>query len=58
MTSAAPLPSRVNARHTVGFSLEELADRLGAVGELDDQTFASYGLTDEHIRALHAWAVE
>ncbi|OKI87701.1 hypothetical protein A6A27_14735 [Micromonospora sp. CB01531] len=46
----------LGARHTVGFSLEELADRLGAVDELDDHTFASYRLSDGHIRELRAWA--
>ncbi|WP_346536463.1 nucleotidyl transferase AbiEii/AbiGii toxin family protein [Micromonospora sp. DPT] len=46
----------LGARHTVGFSLEELADRLGAIDELDDETFASYGLTDVHIHQLRAWA--
>jgi hypothetical protein len=32
------------ARHTAGFSLEQLADRLGAVDERDERTFAFYGL--------------
>ncbi|SBT52074.1 nucleotidyl transferase AbiEii/AbiGii toxin family protein [Micromonospora auratinigra] len=46
----------LGARHTVGFSLEELADRLGGIDELDDQTFAAYGLGDEEIRQLIDWA--
>ncbi|WBB56550.1 nucleotidyl transferase AbiEii/AbiGii toxin family protein [Verrucosispora sp. WMMD573] len=47
----------LGARHTVGFSLEELADRLGAIGELDDETFAAYGLTDPRIVELRGWAL-
>jgi hypothetical protein len=46
----------LGARHTQGFSLAELADRLGGVEELDDQTFTSYGLGDEDIRRLIDWA--
>ncbi|GAB3334885.1 nucleotidyl transferase AbiEii/AbiGii toxin family protein [Micromonospora halotolerans] len=46
----------LGARHTVGFSLAELADRLGAIDELDDETFASYGLADAQIRELIAWS--
>jgi hypothetical protein len=34
----------LGARHTAGFSLEELADRLDAVVERDDRTFVAYGL--------------
>ncbi len=46
------------ARHTAGFSLDELADRLGAIGERDDHTFTSYGLDDEGIASLRHWAAE
>ncbi|MGV9807225.1 nucleotidyl transferase AbiEii/AbiGii toxin family protein [Micromonospora chersina] len=46
----------LGARHTVAFSLGELADRLGAIDELDDETFVSYGLTDAHISELIAWS--
>lgn len=49
---------RLGARHTAGFSLEELADRLGAIGELDDETFAAYGLTDPRIVELRGWALD
>src|SRR2546428_494775 len=45
------------ARHTVGFSLGELADRLGAITERDDRGFASYGLEDQ-ISRIRRWAVE
>jgi hypothetical protein len=38
--------------------LAELADRLGSVGELDDHTFESYGLTEADIRELHRWAIQ
>lgn len=46
----------LGARHTAGFSLEELADRLGATEELDSRTFESYGLTQADIRELARWA--
>ena len=45
------------ARHTPGFSLEELADRLGAIEERDDHTFAACGLDDAAIAQLRHWAV-
>jgi hypothetical protein len=44
------------ARHTAGFSLEELANRLGAIDELDEETFAAYGLSETDISALNTWA--
>lgn len=44
------------ARHTAGFALEELADRLGAVDELETATFAAYGLADADVSALAQWA--
>jgi hypothetical protein len=46
------------ARHTAGFSLEELADRLGAINDRDEATFASYGLDDADISRLRQWAAE
>lgn len=46
----------LGARHTIGFSLEELADRLGGIHELDQETFASYGLTEADTRQLTTWA--
>ncbi|GIJ19647.1 hypothetical protein Vlu01_02710 [Micromonospora lutea] len=49
---------RLGARHTAGFSLEELADRLGAIGELDDETFGAYGLTDPMVVELRGWALD
>jgi hypothetical protein len=45
------------ARHTPGFSLEELANRLGNIGDLDDHTFATYGLDEAAIAELRRWAV-
>ncbi|WBB64935.1 nucleotidyl transferase AbiEii/AbiGii toxin family protein [Micromonospora sp. WMMD812] len=47
---------RLGARHTGDFSLEELADRLGAVDERDERTFRSYGLGDSEIDELRGWA--
>jgi hypothetical protein len=47
----------LGARHTPRFSLEDLADRLGAVTELDDRGFTYYGLDERAIRELRAWAV-
>jgi len=46
----------LGARHTVAFSLHELADRLGGVDELDVETFASYGLGEDEIGGLRRWA--
>ncbi|MDR7278429.1 nucleotidyl transferase AbiEii/AbiGii toxin family protein [Catenuloplanes atrovinosus] len=46
------------ARHTAGFALEDLADRLGAAEELDERGFAAYGLTGADITTLCRWAVE
>ncbi|NES16948.1 MULTISPECIES: nucleotidyl transferase AbiEii/AbiGii toxin family protein [Micromonospora] len=48
----------MGARHTAGFSLEELADRLGAIEELDIETFAAYQLKDQEIAELRRWALE
>ncbi len=47
---------RLGARHTVGFSLEELADRLGSISILDDRTFLTYGLDESDRATLLAWA--
>ncbi|MCW3842610.1 hypothetical protein ONA70_21145 [Micromonospora yasonensis] len=44
------------ARHTAGFSLEELADRLGGVEERDTRTFRSYGLSVAEVDDLRCWA--
>ncbi|WP_091338696.1 hypothetical protein [Micromonospora rhizosphaerae] len=46
----------LGARHTAGFSLEELADRLGAIGERDPRAFLSYGLSESDIDELRSWA--
>lgn len=43
---------------TPGFSLDDLADRLGGIAELDDFTFAAYGLDDGAIAALRRWAIK
>lgn len=45
----------LGARHTAGFSLEDLGDRLGATDELDEKTFAAYGLSEADISALLGW---
>ncbi|TDC36016.1 hypothetical protein E1211_14725 [Micromonospora sp. 15K316] len=47
---------RLGARHTAGFSIEELADRLGGVDERDERGFRSYGLTDLDTEQLKSWA--
>ncbi len=46
------------AKHTVGFSLAELADRLGAINERDERGFVSYGLDEADINRLRQWAAE
>ncbi|WP_349878955.1 nucleotidyl transferase AbiEii/AbiGii toxin family protein [Micromonospora sp. HUAS YX12] len=46
----------LGARHTVAFSLHELADRLGGIDELEVETFASYGLGEDDIGGLRRWA--
>jgi hypothetical protein len=46
----------LGVRHTADFSLEDLADRLGAIEELDDQAFNAYGLDGEEISRLRRWA--
>jgi hypothetical protein len=52
-----PELERLGARHTQDFSLEELADRLGAVEDLDEDDFAGYGLDGPEIAALQSWAL-
>ncbi|WP_422750371.1 nucleotidyl transferase AbiEii/AbiGii toxin family protein [Micromonospora sp. WMMD1219] len=47
----------LGARHTAGFSLDELADRLGGVTERDGRTFRSYGLTEQQVDELRGWAL-
>ncbi|PZG23260.1 hypothetical protein C1I95_03635 [Micromonospora craterilacus] len=47
----------LGAQHTIGFSLAELADRLGGVRELDDETFMAYGLSEGDVEALCGWAL-
>ncbi|WP_422745408.1 nucleotidyl transferase AbiEii/AbiGii toxin family protein [Micromonospora sp. WMMD754] len=47
----------LGARHTAGFSLDELADRLGGVTERDIRTFRSYGLTEPQVDELRTWAL-
>lgn len=47
----------LGARHTAGFSLEELADRLGGIQERDTRTFLAYGLTEADVEALGVWAL-
>ena len=46
----------LGARHTAGFSLADLGDRLGAIDELDEETFAAYGLSEAGISTLAEWA--
>ncbi|MDG4793243.1 nucleotidyl transferase AbiEii/AbiGii toxin family protein [Micromonospora sp. WMMD1082] len=46
----------LGAQHTNGFSLEELADRLGGIRELDHETFMSYRLSESDVEALCRWA--
>ncbi|MEG3632300.1 nucleotidyl transferase AbiEii/AbiGii toxin family protein [Micromonospora palythoicola] len=48
---------KLGAQHTAGFSLEELADRLGSISERDPRTFRSYGLGDDDIETLCRWAI-
>jgi hypothetical protein len=55
---AAEELERLGARHTPGFSLAELADRLGAVHMLDDESFRAYGLDDRAISAVRGWATQ
>jgi hypothetical protein len=47
---------RLGRRHTPDFSVADLADRLGAVADLNDRGFAAYGLDDETITELRSWA--
>lgn len=46
----------LGARHTSGFSLAELADRLGGIGELVGDGLDRYGLIQSDIEALVRWA--
>lgn len=48
---------QLGARHTAGFSLEELADRLGGVEEREERVFLSYGLDGVQVDELRAWAL-
>ena len=47
----------LGARHTAGFSLEELADRLGGVIERDERTFLGYGLSHSDVVEIRHWAL-
>jgi hypothetical protein len=47
---------RFGRRHTPDFSTADLADRLGAVNDLNDRGFAAYGLSEEAISELRSWA--
>ena len=49
---------RFGRRHTPHFVLSELADRLASIDDRDDRTFVDYGLDDQQIRELRAWAIE
>jgi hypothetical protein len=49
---------RFGRRHTPDFAVTDLADRLGAVADLNDRGFAAYGLNDETITELRSWAAE
>jgi hypothetical protein len=48
----------LGARHTGGFSLADLADRLGGIGELVGDGLERYGLIESDVEALVRWAVE
>ena len=43
-------------RHAPHFVLSDLADRLASIDDRDDRTFTDYGLDDQQIRDLRAWA--
>jgi hypothetical protein len=47
---------RFGRRHTPDFAVADLADRLGAIVDLNDRGFAAYGLDDEAISELRSWA--
>lgn len=47
---------RFGRRHTPDFAVADLADRLGAVVDLNDRGFAAYGLDEEAIGELRSWA--
>lgn len=51
------VPEALGARHTPGFSLAELADRLGNIGELVGDGFERYGLDTDQVGELARWAV-
>jgi hypothetical protein len=44
------------ARHSNDVSVEDLADRLGAVGYLDDDDFRAYGMDSDQVAAMRRWA--
>jgi len=47
---------RLGAAHLARFTPRELLDRLESVEFLDDETFTSYGLTDDDVTALYHWS--
>jgi hypothetical protein len=47
---------RLGAMHRPGFSLGDLMDRLGAVELRDDAHFFDYGLSEDDVQELRAWA--
>jgi hypothetical protein len=47
---------RFGRRHTPDFAMTDLADRLGAVVDLNDRGFAAYGLDEDAITELRSWA--
>jgi len=48
---------RLGRQHTPEFLDEELADRLAAAAELPERGFTAYGLTEDTIASLRAWAL-
>ena len=48
---------RLGRQHTPEFRDEELADRLAAVADLPERGFTAYGLTEDIIADLRAWAL-
>lgn len=48
---------RLGRQHTPEFRDEELADRLAAVADLPERGFTAYGLTEDTIADLRAWAL-
>ena len=47
----------LGARHTSGFSLVELAERLAGIGELVGDGFDRYGLDEAAVSELLRWAI-